>query len=211
MSTGYCERRKRLYYWFFVEYRAQNINYRKYYRASEGTRKWGWVFSNFSTVGGALLLILIGGILTGEIGSWATLVSFALSALVAASSYINSSANFYERSNVYYNAGQIHHNLFSEMDHLVKVRLPDQTADLDQIEKNCRELISRKNELNESTPQLPDKWYEKLRRERDVDWEPNSLEEIRDGVWDFTTGDKKSSTGIAARIRSRIPLIDTEL
>lgn len=189
MGAEYCGKRRRLYNWFFVKYRAQNINYRKYYRASKGTRKWGWLFSNISTVGGALLLILIGGILTGEVGSWATRVSFALSALVAASSYINSSANFYERSNVYYNAGQIHHNLFSEMDHLVKVRLPDQSEDLDQIERDCKDLISRKDELNEATPQISDKWYEKLKYERDVDWKPPSLEEIHDGIYDFTDGD----------------------
>lgn len=187
MSRGYSEKRERLYNWFFRQYRAQNINYRKYYKASEGARKWGWVFGNFSTVGGGILLILIGGILTGEVGSWATLASFVLSALVAASSYVNSSANFYGQSNVYYNAGQIHHNLFSEMDHMVKVRFPDPSEDVSQIEGDCRELISRKNELNESTPQLPDEWYRKLRQERDVDWKPRSLTEIRDGIWDFTS------------------------
>lgn len=125
--------------------------------------------------------------MTGEVGSWATLASFVLSALVAASSYVNSSANFYGQSNVYYNAGQIHHNLFSEMDHMVKVRFPDPSEDVSQIEEDCRELISRKNELNESTPQLPDKWYRKLRQERDVDWKPRNLTEIRDGIWDFTS------------------------
>lgn len=138
-------------------------------------------------MGGGLLLVLIGAILTDEVGSWATLLSLLLSAIVAASSYINSSSNFYELSNVYYNSGQIHQDLFLEMDHVVKEKFPDNSVSDDQLEEECMDLIDRKSSLNEATPQLPDKWHNLLRHDRNVNWEPKELEEIRNGVWDFTS------------------------
>lgn len=189
MDCEYSAKRERIFTWFFKEYRAQNINYRKYYVASEGVRKYGWFFANTSTTGGALLLIFIGAILTGDVGSWATLVSFGLSAIVAASSYVNSSSNFYKLSNEYYNAGQTHQNLFSEMDYLIKEKLPDESVEVAEIEEECRSLVQRKNELNEATPQLPDKWYYLLRHQRNVDWQPHNLQDIRNGIWDFTNED----------------------
>jgi hypothetical protein len=96
----------------------------------------------------------------------------------------------YERKHVrYYRIGQRFDDLYTEMDYLIKVRLPDPDEDDDELAKRCRELVNRKDDLNGSAPQISENWYRKLQaEERDEDagddgdpltWNQPDLDELR--------------------------------
>jgi len=181
----YSERRRRLYQRIFEEYNSQYINYKKYYLASDDLGKKGrWLGYGVTALAG-LLLILLSGILAGSPPGVVNTATLILSGLTAAISFAHVTLNWGAKSNQYYNSGQIHQRLYQKFDHMVKVRLPDESEDLDSLEEDCRELLKEKNTLNEATPQLDNQWYKKLAEENDLDWDVKSLEEVNDGDWDF--------------------------
>lgn len=177
-NDAYSPRRKRLYDYFFEEFNNQYINYKKYYKASGALDKWGkWV--NYSTTAvSALLLAIIGTITTSsqlELSGW---IPVTVSAITAVLAFVNAVGNFQLRSNQYYNAGQQHQHLFEKMEHFITVRLPDSNENINQLEYDAIQLLDEKNRLNESTPQMSNKWYKKVKKENDLDWEKVPLEDV---------------------------------
>lgn len=174
----YSHRRRHLYDYFFEEFSNQYINYKKYYIASSGLGKWGRRVNYSTTIMSALLLALIGTITTSvqlELTGWLPL---AVSVLTAALAFVNAVGNFQLRSNQYYNAGQQHQHLFEKMEHFATVRLPDPNENIKQLEYDATLLLEEKNRLNESTPQISNRWYNKVKDKNQLNWEQVPLEEV---------------------------------
>lgn len=184
-SSPYSTERRRLYKRFFEAYNSQYINYKKYYRASDVLGRRGRYLDYATTMIGGLLLFLLAGVVAAVVPEWVNLFTLFLSAVIAALSFASVTGNWQATSNEYYNAGQIHQRLYLEFDYMVKIRFPDSNVPLSELEKECDELIQRKNTLNEATPQLDSKWFKKLNQEKDLNWDPKTLEDVRDGNWDF--------------------------
>lgn len=185
MSTEYDHRRQRLWDLVFAEYRAQWINYRKYYLASDKLGKKGRLIRYSTTVVSSLLLALIGATATYSLPSWFSALTLILSAVTAGLAITGTVAKWQLKSNQYYNSGQQHQKLYKKFDYFVKVRLADLDENTDQLEEDARQLIDKKNDLNEATPQLHTKWFQKLKEKRDLQWEQPSLIDIRNGDYDF--------------------------
>lgn len=185
MTNAYEPRRRNLWDLIFDEYRAQWINYRKYYLASDKLGKWGRWIQYATTLFSALLLAVIGAAATYRTPDWFSTLTLFLSAITASLAIAGSVAKWTLKSNQYYNAGQQHQALYKELNHFVKVRLPDEDESIEQLEYDALKLILRKNDLNEATPQLHTRWFQMLKKQRDTDWDQPSLEELRDGDYDF--------------------------
>jgi hypothetical protein len=165
-APSYSDRRRRLYRQLFEEYNSQYINYKKYYLASDELGRKGRKLGYFTTGIGGLLLILLSGIVAGSPPEIINTVTLALSALLAALSFAHVTTNWQATSNQYYNSGQIHQRLFQEFDYIIKMRLPDDSEDIEELEADCKQLLEEKNTLNESTAQLDSKWFKKLADEK---------------------------------------------
>jgi len=181
VADSYESRRQNLWDLIFDEYRAQWINYRKYYLASDELGKWGRRIKYLTTVASSLLLAVIGAAATYSLPGWFSGVTLLLSAITASLAITSTVAKWELKSNQYYNAGQQHQELYKDIDYFVKVRLPDNDEELSQLEKDAMSLVERKNNLNEATPQLHTKWFKKLKKERDTEWEQPSLEDLSQG------------------------------
>ncbi|WP_435363553.1 hypothetical protein [Haloarchaeobius sp. DYHT-AS-18] len=180
--------RRQLHERFFEEYNSQYINYKKYYLASEYTGKKGRRADYAVTIGAAILLIMVSGVLRpgAEINQGLLLLT---SAFVSGLSYATIVGGWQAKSDQLYKAGQIHQSLYSEFDKMVKQKLPDPSHDTNELKSECESLLSRKHELNQATQQVSSKWYWRLQEQKDTDWERPKLEEIRDGEADFSGDD----------------------
>jgi len=178
-STQYSNRRKRVYKNSFNEYRAQYINYQKYYLAANTLSYAHSALNIYGTVAGAGLLVLITWILrASDPGVW-TPISLIISASISASSFISFSVDWEDRSEIYYREGQKHQNLFKEFNYLAKIRMPDPSENDPDLETRYKELVDDKNELNMRTSQLAQFWYKLLGFRNDLDWNRPPLHELR--------------------------------
>ncbi|MFB6235483.1 MAG: hypothetical protein ABEH81_14025 [Halopenitus sp.] len=181
MTDTYQDRRRNLWDLVFDEYRAQWINYRKYYLASDWLGKWGNRIHYLTTIASSLLLAVIGAAATYSLPDWFSMITLLLSAATASLAIVSMVGKWQLKSNQYYNAGQQHQELYKEFDYFVKVRLTDKDEETSELEKEAKSLIEKKNDLNEATPQLHTRWFEKLKSKRDTEWEQPSLEDLREG------------------------------
>lgn len=189
-SSTYTNERKRLYKRFAHHYRSQYINYEKYYLASDCIKTKGKVFDWATTLVAAILLILISGAVRGLEASIIDVVILLLSAAVAALSFATAIGGWKRLASEYYKAGQIHDDLYSEFDKMVKERLPDPNEDDKELKKDCEMLLKRKEELNKATPQLASKWYYRLmERDDGLEWEEKSLTDLKGGDSSFYDDD----------------------
>jgi len=178
-STQYSDRRTRVYEDCFNEYRAQYINYQKYYFAANALSNAHSALNIYGTVAGAGLLVLIAWIFrAAEPGVW-TPISLIISASISVSSFISFSVDWEERSEIYYREGQKHQNLFKKFNYLVKIRIPDPSENDSDLEDRHEELIDEKNELNMDTSQLAQFWYKLLAFRKDLDWSRPPLHKLR--------------------------------
>lgn len=178
-STQYSDRRSRVYKDCFNEYRAQYINYQKYYLAANTLSNAHSALNIYGTVAGAGLLVLITWIFrASDPGVW-TPISLIISASISVSSFISFSVDWEDRSETYYREGQKHQNLFKEFNHLVKIRMPDPSESDSNLEARYKDLVDDKNELNMNTFQLAQVWYKLLRLRKDLDWDSPPLHELR--------------------------------
>lgn len=178
-SSQYSDRRVRIYNDCFKEYRAQYINYKKYYLAANILSNAHSALSLYATVAGAGLLVLIAWIFnTPDQTAWNS-ISLIISASISASSFISFTVDWGEKSNTYYREGQEHQNLFKKFNHLIKVRMPDPTEDDSDLEARYRELVEEKNEINMRTSQVDQVWYKILDFTDDLDWECRPLDEMK--------------------------------
>ena len=182
MNSPFSDEHRRLYRWFFKEYNNQYINYEKYYEASDHYQRrakqvrWG------TGILSSLIIIFVLAIVQGIHPDFLTSAAVGLSLLTGAISLIGSIGDFERKYITYYNSGQEHDDLYSEFDKMIKVKLPDPNANLDELQEECDRLIEKKDELNGLTPQLEGRWYDKMIEERGkeaVHWDPQSLEEMR--------------------------------
>ncbi|SMO81571.1 hypothetical protein [Halorubrum cibi] len=183
MTSSFSDKHHRLYRWFFEEYNKQYINYEKYYEASEHYRwrakqvRWG------TGILSSLIIIIVLTIVQGFYQNILTPVVVGLSLLTGVISLIGSIGDFERKYIIYYNSGQEHDDLYSEFDNMIKVRLPDPSADFDELKEECDRLVEEKDELNGLTPQLEERWYNKMVEERGEDavhWDPQPLEKMRE-------------------------------
>jgi len=184
-QKSYNRRRRKLWDLFFDEYRSQYINYRKYYLASDVLGKRGNILDYLTTVFSAILLAIIGAIASLGTPEWYNILLLILAAITSGLSIINTFGQWQLKSNEYYNAGQQHQELFKEIEYFVEVELPDENEEITYLENRAQELINKKNNLNKATPQLHTKWFDKLKKRRDIDWNQPTLEELREGEYDF--------------------------
>ena len=182
MKSPFSDEHRRLYRWFFKEYNNQYINYEKYYEASDHYQhrakqvRWG------TGILSSIVIILVLAIVQGFYSDILTPAAVGLSLLTGAISLIGTIGDFERKYITYYNSGQEHDDLYSKFDKMIKVKLPDPNANLDELQEECDRLIEKKDELNGLTPQLEGRWYDKMIEERGKDavhWEPQSLEEMR--------------------------------
>lgn len=176
-NTQYSNRRERIYEDCFNEYRAQYINYQKYYLAANILSKAHTALNVYGTVAGAGLLVLIAWIFRAQDpGIW-TPISLIISASISASSFVSFSVDWKDRSNTYYREGQKHQNLFKKFNYLVKIRMPDINETDSDLENRYKELVEKKNEVNMETSQLAQFWFKLLSFREDLDWTRPPLEE----------------------------------
>jgi hypothetical protein len=185
-DTPYGNKREKLWNRVFEEYRSQYVNYRKYYLASDVLGKRGQYLNYLTTVISSLLLAVVGAASTiTSTPNWFNGLALILAAFTAALSIMVSFGRWQLKSNQYYNSGQQHQNLFKEIEFFVEIEMPDDDKDIEYLEKKTKELIEKKNTLNEATPQLHTKWFNKLKKQRDINWDQPSLEEMKDGGYEF--------------------------
>jgi hypothetical protein len=67
--------------------------------------------------------------------------------------------------------------VYHEFHKFVTVRLPDPNEDITELEQRYDELLERKHTVNESVPQLGEKWFDRAKEDRST-WEPKPLSEI---------------------------------
>lgn len=164
-NDPYSKKRYRTYEWFFTEYNHQWINYKKFYLASSAYKKRAKYLNYGIGVTGSAVVVIILAIVKGIQPELLTPFALGASLLVGLLSATDSVGD-YERKYVrYYRIGQRFDDLYTEMDYLVKVRLPDPDEDDEELAKRCRELVDRKDDLNGSAPQISEKWYRKLQEE----------------------------------------------
>ncbi len=185
-SNSFSDERRRLYHRVLHEYRAQYINYEKYYLASDCLSSKGKLFDLITTLFAAVLLILISGLTRGLEAAVVDIVVLFFSASTAALSFATTIGSWKPLATEYFKAGQIHNNLYSDFDEMVKERLPDPEESDEKLKEDCDILLQRKDELNRATPQLDSKWYFRLlERENGVEWDRKSLEELQQGDSEF--------------------------
>jgi hypothetical protein len=182
MSNSFSNRHRRLYQWFFEEYNKQYINYEKYYEASEHYRKRAKQVRLGTGILSSLIVILVLGIVQGFHPDILTQIAVGTSLLTGVISLVGSIGD-YERKHIkYYNSGQEHDDLYTDFDNMIKVKLPNPSANIAELEEECKRLVDEKDELNGLTPQLEERWYNKMIKERGkeaVHWEPQPLEEMK--------------------------------
>lgn len=185
----YSVNRETLHTQFLTQYEKQNINYRKFYLASDYLHKRAKRIDIALVIVGGLLLFVLSSIVSGltrgqSESSPALLVSLVLSALVTALSIIDMSEDWGGLAKEYHNCGRAHQHLFSEFDYVIRTQFPDQeNVDIDSLKSEYERLMAEKNRLNTASPQITNKWYHKLQNEIDIDEEtdigkvPNRSEE----------------------------------
>ena len=124
--------------------------------------------------------MIIGGIVTNQLPAWGNFVAFGLSTVVATLAFVNAVTNYDSKSVQYMNAGRRHDDLFTEFNYLIEVRLPDPSEDLDEIESECKKMVDKRKELDRSTPNVGQKWYRKVKREKDIHWDRPPLHKVKE-------------------------------
>lgn len=186
MGEEYSDARKRFYEVAFEELDSEHKNYQKYYYAANKLLDRGKYADYAVTVIGTILLFGIGGLMVGMY-SYSFDISVALfivTTILTTTSFLTAKESFSRNSKIYYNAGQVHHELYQEMRDLIVNRFTDPEEDIDDLIRDFESLLKRKNELNRATPQLRDKWYQKMKKKNDVDLPKVSLNEMSKGNWD---------------------------
>ena len=195
------DRRSRLYYSAFEEYDSLKTTYLKFYTASDTLKRRGRILTYGSTVAGGILLYIIGSAVTSDDPTQGLSLVFLLSGVVAALSFLNAVDNPQRMSNVCYNSGQTLQRVFLEFHNLVTVRLPDPEEELNELEKEYDRLLERKHTVNETTPQLGNKWYHRA-KERRRSWEPKPLHEVTGKDKEFVKKDDQDrNEGLKKRVR----------
>ena len=166
MTDSLSNKHRRLYRWFFEEYNKQYINYEKYYEASEHYRQRAKLVRLGTGILSSLIVILVLAIVQGFHPDILTPTAIAASLLTGAISLFGSIGNFEKKYIIYYNSGQEHDDLYTDFEKMIKVKLPDPSADFDELEKECERLVEKKDKLNGLTPQLEERWYNKMKKER---------------------------------------------
>lgn len=195
MSNSFSDKHRRLYQWFFEEYNKQFINYEKYYEASEHYRKRAKQVRRWTGILSSLTVILVLGIVQGFNPDILTPTAVGTSLLTGVISLVGSIGDFERKYIIYYNSGQYHDDLYTEFENMIKVKLPDPSADIDRLEEECKRLVEEKDELNGLTPQLEERWYEKMIKERGEDavhWDSQPLEEMKKANFTPTSVDPES-------------------
>lgn len=193
----------------FEEYNSLYVTYNKFYIASEALKRRGVVLTYGSTVSSGFLLFVVGSIITTGSPAWAESFGFGLSVIVAGLSFLNAVDNPHEKSNVCYNSGQTLQELYLEFGQMITIRLPDSDECLDELESDCETLIDRKNTVNETTPQLGDKWYRRVKKQRNTNWEPKPLNEItgEDGEFEKEPDDTETNSDSSSFRKIKTTLI----
>lgn len=198
-------RRRRLYHVAFEEYDSLKTTYLKFYEASGAFKKRGRLLTYGSTVFGAALLFVIGAVLVRDVPSWGTNLAFLLSVIVAALSFVNAVDSPQRMSNVAYNSGQTLQRVYLDFHYFITVRIPDPDEDFRDLEEEYHRLLERKHIVNETTPQLGDKWYHRVKEYRE-DWEPRPLAEItgEDGEFEAEKDNSDEENGMIVRFKKRL-------
>lgn len=182
MTSSFSDKHRRLYRWFFEEYNKQYINYEKYYEASEHYRQRAKQVRLGTGILSSLIVILVLAIVQGFHPDILTPTAVGTSLLTGVISLVGSIGDFERKYIIYFNSGQEHDDLYTDFENMIKVKLPDPSADFDELEEECKKLVEKKDELNGLTPQLEERWYKKMIEERGKDavhWDPHPLEEMQ--------------------------------
>lgn len=188
------ERRLRVYHSAFEEYNSLYTTYQKFYTASDAFQKRANFLTLASTLLSGILLFVIGAVLVQRGPDWGTELAFGISVIVAGLSFVNAVENPHRMANVTYNSGQTLQRVYLEFHWFVTVRLPDPSEDIEDLEDEYERLLERKHTVNETTPSLGSKWYDRVKEDKNS-WEPKPLTEItgKDGEFEVESdSDEKS-------------------
>lgn len=200
------ERRTRLYHNAFEEYDSLKTTYTQFYEASSSLKRRGHVVTYGSTLFGAILLYLVGTVALEGGSGFKTELVFAVSIAVTALSFYNAVDSPQQMANVTYNSGQTLQRVFLDFHYFITVELPEPDNDIEELEGQYERLLERKHTVNETTPQLGNKWYRRVKEGRDS-WEPIPLTEITGEDKEFVKeddGDEEESEGIIQRAWSGV-------
>lgn len=197
--SNYSEARRRLYKRILSRHRAQYINYEKFYLASDCTKSKGKLFDYATAIFAGLLLYTIlqsGGQLQEN-----SSVLYLLSGATAILSVVAVVGDWQSKASEYYNTGQIQQDLYQELDHMVKERLPDPSEADSDLSEACDRLLQRQSEINRTAPHLSQKWYYRVMyRDRWAKWDyERTLEDIEPGVTKFHQKDERQGWRIKLR------------
>lgn len=67
-----------------------------------------------------------------------------------------------EKAKTYYRTAHSYQRLFDEMRDFIKLELARKEVGLEEMEESFRELADRRRDLNDESPELTDRWYNKL-------------------------------------------------
>lgn len=185
----YSKRRRRLYQIAYDQCAKQYINYHKFYTASRAMEYWSIVLKYFTAVLGAILLAILSRLWPepqfNRVG-----ILVVLSVLIAGGALINSIENWDTKSHIYHNYGQRHQELFEEFRKLVRLKIPDTDEEYEDLEDETYELLEEKESLSKLTPQISSIWYRIFQREINLNRDPSSIEDVRDGKWNLRERDE---------------------
>lgn len=130
--------------------------FKAYYEAADYySKRQDWIDLAIFVISALLTVALVWGVLPDIF-----LISLALTSAVATG--YRRAASPGDRAEEFYRAANGYHRLFDDFRDYIVLELADSSNDLDELETRYRELAARRRDLNEDTPNITSKWYDRL-------------------------------------------------
>lgn len=166
---------------FAEQYRKQHINYKKFYHVSNEYKKKGERLKNISLFIGLISLFVLGGLISdllnrdiveeGLEGFTTDLLTvvFIFSSLAIIVTVFEVKEKWVIKATRYHKYGQVHQNLFTDLEFIIKTKFQDPNTDIDDLKQDYKRIIRRKNQLNQVSPHIPNYLYKDLEIDIDID------------------------------------------
>lgn len=148
--------------------------FKAYYKA-------GSYYSNIGKLLDAMIFISSAFLTLGIIWRVTPNIILIILALVSAiTTGYRRAASPEDRAEEFYRAANSYHRLFDEFREFIVLELSDESNSVDSMESEFKQLSSRRRDLNEDTPDITSKWYDKLDESiySEVSTEPGAKEKL---------------------------------
>lgn len=184
----YSPERERIYAWFFQETNHQWVNFKKFYKGANKYQQYATWINILTGIIGTILVLTILAFIQGFREDFVLPATMGTALLIGVISVVDVVGRFDRRHVRYYRTGQRMDDLYTDMEYVLTIRLPDPDENDNELRRVCKDLVDRKDDLNGSAPQVPSKFYHELKREHaekqegdgnPLKWDRPNLEDLR--------------------------------